>query len=86
MAGSTLQFASSSAEREREADPRPSIAERYRDRNDYLARVQAVAQELAARRLLLPEDVDLVVEAAVQRYDAFTTATRASTDSLIASR
>jgi hypothetical protein len=86
MAGSTLQFASSPAERERDADPRPSIAERYQDRNDYVGRVRAVAQELAVHRLLLPEDVDLVVEAAVQRYDAFTTAARASTDSLIASR
>ena len=76
MAGSTLPFAPSQAERERDADPRPSIAERYRDRNDYLARVRAVARELAAKRLLLPEDVDLVVEAAAQRYDVFT-ATRA---------
>ncbi|MBO0879997.1 MAG: hypothetical protein J2P17_06440 [Mycobacterium sp.] len=50
MAGSTLPFASSLAERERDADPRPSIAERYRDRNDYLARVRAVAQELARCR------------------------------------
>jgi hypothetical protein len=85
MAGSTLQFAPSPAERERDADPRLSIAERYGDRNEYLARVGAVARELAAQRLLLPEDVDLVIEAAAQRYDAFT-ATRASSESLIASR
>jgi hypothetical protein len=86
MAGSTLPFASSAAVRERDADPRPSIAERYRDRNDYLARVQAVAQELAVQRRLLPEDVDLVVEGAARRYEAFTTATHASMDSLVASR
>jgi hypothetical protein len=86
MAGSTLQFASSPAERARDADPRPSIAERYRERNEYLARVRTVAQELAVQRLLLPEDVDLVVDAAVKRYDAFTTATRTSTDTLIAGR
>ena len=86
MAGSTLAFAPSPAERDRDADPRPSIAERYRDRNDYLARVRAVAQELAVQRLLLPEDVDLVVETAAQRHDAFTTATRANTESLVAGR
>ena len=38
-----------------------------------------------SKRLLLHEDVDLVVEAAAQRYDVFT-ATSASADSLIASR
>jgi hypothetical protein len=86
MAGSTLQFASSPAERARDADPRPSISERYRDRNDYLARVRAVAQELAVQRLLLPEDVDLVLDAAGRRYDAFSSTTRASTDGLIARR
>ena len=71
MQGSTFPFAATKAERERTGDPRPSIEERYRDRDDYLARVRAAAEALVAQRYLLAEDVDLAVELAGERYDAF---------------
>lgn len=71
MQGSTLPFAPTEAERERAGDPRTSIAERYASREDYLARVRAAAQVLVAARHLLPEDIDLVVELAASRFDAF---------------
>jgi hypothetical protein len=71
MIGSTFPLAPTAAERERNGDPRPSIAERYRDRADYLARVRAAAERLVAERYLLAEDVDLVVRTAGARYDAF---------------
>jgi hypothetical protein len=71
MQGSTFPFAATRAERERLGDPRPSIEERYRDRDDYRAKALAVAQELAQQRYILPEDVDLAVEIALDRYDAF---------------
>ncbi len=45
-----------------------------------------MAHDLSVQRLLLVEDVDLVVESAMRRYDAFINASRASTESLIASR
>jgi hypothetical protein len=74
MQGSTLPFPATRAERERTGDPRPAIAERYADEADYLARARAVAEELARRRYLLPEDVELAAQLALQRYRAFAAA------------
>jgi hypothetical protein len=70
MMGTSLPFAPTAREREERGDPRPSIAERYRDREDYVARARAVAQALAAQGYIVPEDVDLAVSLAAQRYDA----------------
>ena len=71
MQGSTLPFPATRTERERTGDPRRSIEERYRDRDDYLTRVRAAAEILVDRRYLLAEDVDAVVAASAARYDAF---------------
>ena len=68
--GSTLPFPRTAEERLRTGDPRPSIAERYRDRDDYRGQARRAAEALATARYLLTEDVDLTVEAAVNRYDA----------------
>ena len=62
--------------RRRRDDPRPSIAERYRDRVDYAARARAAAERLAADGYLLPADVELAVHNALERYDAFARAGR----------
>jgi hypothetical protein len=70
MNGLTLWFAPDEATRAACGDPRPSLAERYRDEADYAARARAAAVRLAADRYLLEEDVDLAVEAAVARYRA----------------
>ena len=74
MQGSTLPFPATAEERARTEDPRPSIAERYRDRDEYLARVRAAAGELAAQGYLLGEDVELAAQEALRRYDAFAAA------------
>jgi hypothetical protein len=71
MQGSTFPFAATRAEREQRGDPRPSIEERYRDREDYLAQVRAAAEALVQQRYMLAEDVDLAVALAGERYDAF---------------
>jgi hypothetical protein len=71
MQGSTFPFARTAEERLATGDPRPSIAERYRDRDDYLARVRAAAEELVAQRYLLKEDVPMALALAAERYDAF---------------
>ncbi len=71
MVGSTIPFAPDEAMRRRCDDPRPSIAERYRDREDYAARARAAAQQLAADGYLLKDDMDLVVRNALDRYDSF---------------
>ena len=68
--GSSLPFAPTAAERQRRGDPRPSLEERYRDRDDYLDRVRQAAEDLAAQRFLLEEDIELCVELAAARYDA----------------
>ncbi|MBM4416976.1 MAG: hypothetical protein FJ033_01460 [Chloroflexi bacterium] len=71
MYGSTIPLPATRAERERRDDPRLAIGERYRDREDYLARVRAAAEELARQRYLLVEDVEVVVANCAVRYDAF---------------
>src|SRR6185369_16271582 len=71
MQGSTFPFPATRAEREQRGDPRPSIEERYRDRDDYLAQVRAAAEALVAQRYMLAEDIDLAVRLAAERYDAF---------------
>ena len=68
--GSNLPFAPTAAERQRRGDPRLSLEERYRDRNDYLARVRQAADDLVAQHVLFEEDVTLCLELAAARYDA----------------
>lgn len=71
MEGSTFPFARTSAERQHTGDPRPSLAERYHGRADYLAQVRAAAEELVVQRYLLAEDVPLALAIAAERWDAF---------------
>jgi len=71
MQGSTLPFCRTREEREQLGDPRPSIAERYRNRDDYLSRIRAASEQLVSRRYLLSEDVELIQTLASARYDAF---------------
>jgi hypothetical protein len=71
MMGSTLPFARTPDERARRGDPRPSIAERYPSRDDYLARVRAAANALVKARQMLAEDIDAVVERASKQWELF---------------
>jgi hypothetical protein len=64
-----LPFARTAAERAASGDARPSLEERYRDRDGYLARVRSDAQAMVADRHLLAEDVDAVVERAGALWD-----------------
>ena len=68
LLGSYMPFARTRAEREARHDPRPSIEERYRSRDDYLERVRAAANGLVQQRLLLPDDVDEVMERASRHW------------------
>jgi hypothetical protein len=67
--GSTLFFKATRQQREAAGDPRPSIEERYANREAYHDAVQAAAETLAAERYLLEEDVPHVVTACLERYD-----------------
>ena len=71
FAGATLPFARTRAEGEESGDPRPSIAERYRSRDDYLARVRAAATAPAAARYLLEEDIETSLTFATRMWDAW---------------
>ena len=69
MMGSTLPFPRTAAERARSGDPRLSIEERYRGRQDYLDRVRRAAEALVGERHMLAEDVAGVVERAGRLWD-----------------
>jgi hypothetical protein len=62
--GSFVPFARTKAEREASGDPRPSLAERYRDRDDYAARIVSAAIALEHDGYVLPEDVPRLAERA----------------------
>ena len=68
--GSTVPLARTAAAREAASDPRPSIAERYGNRDAYLVEVRAAAQRLVEARYLLAGDVELCVALAGECYDA----------------
>lgn len=69
LAGSYLPFPRTRDERDARRDPRPSIAERYTGRDDYLRKVRAAADALVMQRLLLPEDIAAVVNRATRHWD-----------------
>ncbi|HEX3864804.1 MAG TPA: alpha/beta hydrolase domain-containing protein [Stellaceae bacterium] len=62
--GSCIPFAATKAERDAAGDPRPSLAERYGNRDGYVAAVKTAAAELVAQRLLLQADADRFIAAA----------------------
>ena len=59
--GSYIPFAKTAAERTAVHDPRPSIAERYTGRAEYLRRYKQATENLSRQRWLLPEDVPAVL-------------------------
>jgi hypothetical protein len=71
MQGSTFPFPRTAEERAQTGDPRPAIAERYRDRAEYLSRIREAAMDLVAARYLLAEDVPMALTIAADRYDYF---------------
>jgi len=62
--GASLPFARTKAEREASGDPRPSLAERYRDHDDYAERIANAAVALEHDGYVLPEDVPRLAERA----------------------
>ena len=67
--GSYLPFAATREERQHLRDPRPSLEERYRGRDDYLQKIRAAAEVLVADRYLLPESLDTVLDRAREHWD-----------------
>jgi alpha/beta hydrolase family protein len=76
--GSYVPFARTRADRERANDPRLSIAERYRNRDEYVGKFAAAALDLVERGYLLQEDVADLLKHAAEHYDWATKATATS--------
>ena len=70
MLGSFLPFARTRAEREKAGDPRPSLEERYKSREEYLRKVTAAGDALVRERLLLEQDVARITARAGARWDS----------------
>ena len=64
LVGSYTWFATTKSQRESSGDARLSVAERYRDRDDYVNRIRAAARDLAQDGFLLPEDAAVIIQAA----------------------
>ena len=62
--GGVLPFARNAAEREAKGDPRPSLQERYRDHDGYVAAVQRAADKAMKQGFLLAPDAAALVRAA----------------------
>jgi len=62
--GQFFPFANTKAERVAAGDPRPSIAERYKDHKKYVMEVARAAKKLVKKGFLLQEDEDRIVERA----------------------
>ena len=71
LAGWTLPFPTTRADREASGDPRFSIEERYPSEEEYLRRVEEAARDLVEEGYMLAEDVEGVVERAARRYSYF---------------
>jgi alpha/beta hydrolase family protein len=71
--GSYIPFARTRADRERANDPRRSIEERYRNRDEYVGKFAAAALDLVQRGYLLQEDLADLLKHAVEHYNWSTT-------------
>jgi hypothetical protein len=70
LAGSFDPLARTRSDRERSGDPRPSIAERYKGRSDFLARVTRAIDDLIRERFLLAADRAAVLQRARDTWTA----------------
>lgn len=69
LAGSYIPFPATTAQREAARDPRRSIEERYRSRQDFLTRIETAGRKLVAERYLLEDDLAPILERAAEHWD-----------------
>ncbi|MFN7934211.1 MAG: alpha/beta hydrolase domain-containing protein [Bryobacteraceae bacterium] len=70
MVGSFFPFASAKAARAAAGDPRPSIAERYPNKQAYLEKIATAARQLVKDRYVLAEDLFALEQRASKQWDA----------------
>jgi hypothetical protein len=61
LLGSFIPFAKTKAQRRKSGDPRPSLEERYTNKQDYVQQVSRAARILIEQRYLLPEDAERMI-------------------------
>ncbi|MBI3527578.1 MAG: hypothetical protein HY067_06370 [Betaproteobacteria bacterium] len=64
LLGSTIPLPKTRADAQTKGDPRPSLEELYGSHEAYVAKVAEAAKKLQDERLMLPEDVDMIVREA----------------------
>jgi hypothetical protein len=69
MIGSFIPFAPTKSARLKTGDPRPSIEERYKGKDDYLSRLREASAVLARDRFLLESDIPAISAKAAARWD-----------------
>jgi hypothetical protein len=79
MQGSYIPLARTGAERKQKNDPRASIDERYRDKDQYVGQVTKAALELIDQGYLLQEDLAVIVKNAARHWDYIASAPNPST-------
>jgi hypothetical protein len=72
LAGSSIPFQPTRAARQAVGDPRRSVEERYKSKDDYLRQVRSAADALVKERYLLADDVDAVVARGGELWDFVT--------------
>jgi hypothetical protein len=79
MQGSYIPLPRTNADRKRANDPRPSIDERYRDKDQYIGLVSKAALALIDQGFLLAEDLPVMLKNAGRHWDYLATAPAPST-------
>jgi len=66
---SYIPFAKTAADRQKSGDPRKSIAERYSNREDYMAHYTKAVDDLVKQRWILPEDRESLLQQGEKEWD-----------------
>ena len=69
MKGAFIPFARTKAERKAHGDPRPSIEERYLNRDHYLGKIASAALQSADEGYLVPADMPEILRIAGEHWD-----------------
>ena len=70
MKGISVAFANTRVNKEKNQDTRRSLEERYESREQFIELVRESAQKLVDQNYLLNDDIAIVIEACLDRYDA----------------
>ena len=69
MRGSYVAFPKTAEDREKTGDPRPSIEERYENREAYLEKITQASRKLALERYILSRDIRSIIHQAAGQWD-----------------